>query len=98
MKTEEDKVKILDHNYDGIQEFDHPLPSWWVGLFYITLVFSLCYFFYYEFAGGLTLSEELFHEKQEIDALKPVPDEDALKFNPKLFLAFFEDTNKKWVN
>lgn len=35
--------KLLDHNYDGIQELDNPLPAWWVHLFNITVVFSVVY-------------------------------------------------------
>ncbi|MDT3738754.1 MAG: cbb3-type cytochrome c oxidase N-terminal domain-containing protein [Candidatus Kapabacteria bacterium] len=43
----EDEDKILEHNYDGIQEFDNPLPRWWVGLFILTIIWSLIYMFYY---------------------------------------------------
>jgi cytochrome c oxidase cbb3-type subunit 3 len=28
--------RILDHAYDGIQEYDNPLPRWWVWIFYVT--------------------------------------------------------------
>jgi cytochrome c oxidase cbb3-type subunit 3 len=34
---------LIEHNYDGIQEYDNPLPRWWVYLFYATLVFSVLY-------------------------------------------------------
>src|ERR1043165_7203920 len=36
--------RLLEHNYDGIQEYDNPLPRWWVIIFWITIVFSLVYF------------------------------------------------------
>ena len=36
--------RLLDHNYDGIQEYDNPLPRWWVGLFWASIVFSLLYY------------------------------------------------------
>lgn len=38
---------VLDHDYDGIEEMDNPLPSWWVGLFYGCIVFAIGYFIYY---------------------------------------------------
>lgn len=38
---------VLDHDYDGIEEMDNPLPSWWVGLFYGCIVFAIVYFIYY---------------------------------------------------
>jgi cytochrome c oxidase cbb3-type subunit 3 len=34
---------ILDHNYDGIREADNPLPTWWVNLFIISVVFAIVY-------------------------------------------------------
>jgi cytochrome c oxidase cbb3-type subunit 3 len=40
----DDQDRLLDHNYDGIQEFDNPLPRWWVVIFWITIIFSLLYF------------------------------------------------------
>lgn len=39
--------KLLDHNYDGIQELDNQLPPWWLNLFYITIIWGLGYFAYY---------------------------------------------------
>ncbi len=41
--------KLLDHNYDGIQELDNPLPSWWVWLFYVSIAFAAVYFVYFTF-------------------------------------------------
>jgi cytochrome c oxidase cbb3-type subunit 3 len=32
-----------DHDYDGIREFDNPLPRWWLWTFAITVVFSIFY-------------------------------------------------------
>ena len=35
--------RLLDHSYDGIQEYDNPLPRWWVYLFWATIVFAALY-------------------------------------------------------
>jgi cytochrome c oxidase cbb3-type subunit 3 len=35
--------RLLDHNYDGIQEYDNPMPRWWLYIFYATIVFSILY-------------------------------------------------------
>lgn len=43
MPAPQDDSNLIEHNYDGIQEFDNPLPRWWVYLFYATIVFSILY-------------------------------------------------------
>lgn len=35
--------KLLDHEYDGIQEYDNPLPTWWKNIFWVTIIFSVLY-------------------------------------------------------
>ena len=39
----DDKDRMLDHEYDGIQEYDNPMPRWWVMSFWATIVFSVAY-------------------------------------------------------
>lgn len=40
------------HVYDGIEEYDNPLPRWWVWMFLGTLVFSLGYLALYPGLGS----------------------------------------------
>lgn len=42
---------MLDHNYDGIKELDNNLPTWWLYLFYATIIFAGVYFYYYQTSG-----------------------------------------------
>lgn len=35
--------ELLSHNYDGIQEYDNPIPGWWHAIFLGSIVFSLLY-------------------------------------------------------
>lgn len=39
--------RLMDHEYDGIQEFDNPMPEWWVFIFIVTIIFSVFYAVYY---------------------------------------------------
>lgn len=69
-----------DHVYDGIQEYDNPTPGWWWWIFWVTVVFSICYFMFYT-VSPLALTNAKEHEaalatnlKQqfgEIGTLKP---------------------------
>lgn len=57
--NQEEGQIIEDHEYDGIKELNNPLPSWWLTIFYVTIVFSFFYFFYYEVFNGPSHEEEL---------------------------------------
>lgn len=41
--ADQNQDRLLDHNYDGIQEYDNPMPRWWVIIFWATIVFSILY-------------------------------------------------------
>lgn len=43
MATDPRQDHLLDHSYDGIQEYDNPLPRWWVWIFYASIAFSVVY-------------------------------------------------------
>jgi cytochrome c oxidase cbb3-type subunit 3 len=47
-----DHEQLCDHEYDGIREYDNPLPRWWVWMWAGSVVFSLAYFFYYHLSGN----------------------------------------------
>lgn len=42
--------ELLDHNYDGIQEFDNPTPGWWWLIFAGSIAFSVFYVMVYHFS------------------------------------------------
>lgn len=43
-KTEEKKkVETTGHSWDGIEEYNNPLPRWWVWVFYATIVWGIWY-------------------------------------------------------
>ena len=38
-----DRDDLLDHDADGIREFDNDLPRWWLYSFYVTIAFAAVY-------------------------------------------------------
>jgi len=46
-------VETMGHTWDGdLEEYNHPLPRWWLNLFYITLVWGLGYLLAYPGLGA----------------------------------------------
>jgi cytochrome c oxidase cbb3-type subunit 3 len=43
MTASHDEDRLLDHDYDGIQEYDNPMPRWWLYIFWGTIVWALLY-------------------------------------------------------
>jgi cytochrome c oxidase cbb3-type subunit III len=67
MLVEKDELtgdKLLSgHEYDGIRELDNRLPRWWLGLFFITIIFAVVYFVsFHVLKIGATQEEEYNNE------------------------------------
>lgn len=71
--------KTLGHSFDGIEEYDNPLPRWWFLLFIGTLVFGLLYLVLYPglgnwagvlpgYEGGWTQTKQWQREVDQADA------------------------------
>ncbi|TNE46739.1 MAG: c-type cytochrome [Deltaproteobacteria bacterium] len=43
--------RLFEHTYDGIQEYDNPLPGWWKNIFWASIVFAFFYVFHYHMGG-----------------------------------------------
>ncbi|OGI42541.1 MAG: cytochrome-c oxidase, cbb3-type subunit III [Candidatus Muproteobacteria bacterium RBG_16_65_31] len=67
-----EQPKTMGHVWDeNLEEFNNPLPRWWLNMFYITLVFGIGYLALYpglgSFAGVLKWSE-VGEYNQEVEA------------------------------
>ena len=49
---EDPENKTTGHVYDGIEEYDNPLPKWWFQLFVGTIIFALIYLALYPGLGN----------------------------------------------
>lgn len=62
---------LTDHSYDGIQEYDNPLPGWWKWLFVATIFFAPLYYFYYQFGvPGRSIHDQYNDELGRIFTLR----------------------------
>lgn len=49
---ESTEAKTTGHEYDGIEEYDNPLPRWWFYMFLLTFIFSAVYLVIYPGLGS----------------------------------------------
>jgi cytochrome c oxidase cbb3-type subunit III len=60
---DDEKDLLLNHEYDGIQEFDNPMPPWWLYGFYFTIVLAAAYLLWFDVFGiGASQSQEYQNE------------------------------------
>lgn len=63
--VEHDADIPLDHDFDGIQEYDNRLPNWWLFTLYGSIVFSVGYWlFYHTFSVGFTQDQGWKREEE----------------------------------
>ncbi|HYD53764.1 MAG TPA: cbb3-type cytochrome c oxidase N-terminal domain-containing protein [Gemmatimonadaceae bacterium] len=62
-----EKNRLLGHadEADGIEEYDNPLPDWWIGLFWLTIVWAIAYTAHYHFIGNRSQPKALAAEVAE---------------------------------
>ena len=74
------KDELMDHDYDGIYEFDNDLPPWWKYGFYVTILFAGAYLSYYHIAqAGQLQGAEYETEMRQAALLVSVDADDPNK-------------------
>lgn len=69
--------RLLGHadDNDGIDEYDNPLPDWWVGLFFFTIIFAVGYTIDYHFVSNR--SQVSRYEAEMLAAAERWPEQEA---------------------
>jgi cytochrome c oxidase cbb3-type subunit 3 len=67
-----EQAETTGHSWDGLQEYNNPMPRWWMWLFYITIVFSFAYLILYpglgSYAGYLGWSSQGQYRDEQLQA------------------------------
>lgn len=75
--TEENKARpeapldapVTDHEYDGIQEYDNPMPTWWRRTFWLSFWFAVVYYIHFQLTGnGASVAQSYETDMQEFRA------------------------------
>ena len=66
-----DYDQVLNHEYDGIREYDNPTPGWWNWLFALSVVFSVIYWAWYH-VGTESKSIEQDWESAQVAEFKKI--------------------------
>lgn len=77
-----DTNRVLGHadEADGIEEYDNPLPDWWLGLFWFTIVWAIAYFAHYHFIADRSQAGEFEAELAAAEARWPAGESAGVTF------------------
>jgi cytochrome c oxidase cbb3-type subunit 3 len=77
-----DTNRVLGHadESDGIEEYDNPLPDWWLGLLWLTVIWAVAYGVHYHFIGNRSQEGRLASEMQAAEVRWPVEAAAAVSF------------------
>lgn len=72
-RKDEPRNQVLGHadEADGIEEYDNPLPDWWLGLFFFTIVWAIAYTMHYHFIADRSQEKALAAELAAAEAQWP---------------------------
>lgn len=74
--------RVLGHadESDGIEEYDNPLPDWWLGLLWLTVIWAVAYAVHYHFIGNRSQQGRLAAEMQAAEVRWPAEAAAAVSF------------------
>lgn len=63
------QTAVTNHEYDGIHEYDNPLPTWWRRTFWLSFWFSVAYYIHFQLSGnGATVEQSYEADMREYRA------------------------------
>ncbi len=87
--------QVLDHEYDGIQEYDNPTPGWWHAIFIATILFAVVYTFVAEFSPMYT-KPQAAHAAATAKAMEALFGTTTFEPDEATLLTLMETEGGKW--
>lgn len=82
---------LTTHSYDGIQEFDNPMPLWWKATFVVTIIWSGFYVVAMETGMINTYETNLDQDKQELASVRSALEQERPPVTEELLVAAKDD-------
>lgn len=84
----EKNIEIINHDFDGIVEYNNKLPTWWVNLFYFSIIFAIIYFLAFCFT-------DFAHPKKEYEVAYQQHINNIKEYEKKIPQANLKNSNFK---
>jgi cytochrome c oxidase cbb3-type subunit III len=99
--TDDIKDRLMDHDFDGIQEYDNPIPLWLNLILFGTVVFSVFYYLYFQIGpligtSGWTVVEAYEHAKAENMRLR-FAEIGELREDEATLVTYLQPENREWL-
>lgn len=96
MNDEKKQDQIKESRYDGIQEYDNNLPRWWLGTFFVTIIFGFIYWIHFHvFQTGSSQQNEFSQEYSIFQKNYLKQTEIATKISNDALLALLKEPREK---
>ena len=95
MSTNNTSDSFADHSYDGIQEYDNPLPAWWKWLFALSILYAPFYVMYFHNGVAGRSLEDQYNSAQNENTKKQYAEIGTLGADEATIAKFLHEP--KWV-
>jgi cytochrome c oxidase cbb3-type subunit III len=100
--TDDLKDRLMDHDFDGIQEYDNPIPLWLNLILFGTVVFSIFYYLYFQIGpligtSGWTVVEAYEQAKAENMRFR-FAEIGELREDEATLVAYLQPEKREWLS
>ncbi len=85
--------RLMHHDYDGIREYDNPLPFWWKGIFVVCIAHAAAYLYWFHLGGpGLSEHEQYAARHKEWKAVRAAAPQEQVTIDEAALTALTKDS------